>query len=49
MNFIEENVSIIKFYVLNWSTYKLLMTYKDIKINIKYKISLKNLIRVFIN
>jgi hypothetical protein len=36
MNFIEENVSIIKCYVLNWSTYKLLMIYINIKINIEY-------------
>ena len=49
INFKEENINIIKFYVLNWSIYKLLMTYINIKINIKYKISLKNLIRVFIN
>ena len=49
INFKEKNTNTINFHILNWSTYKLLMTYKDIKINIKYKISLKNLIRVFIN
>ena len=49
VNFKEENINKIKFYVLNQNNYKLLMTYKDIKINIKYKISLRNLIRVFVN
>ena len=49
VNFKEENINKIKFYVLNQNNYKLLMTYTNIKINIKYKISLRNLIRVFVN
>ena len=49
MNFKEQNINTIKFYTLNQSTYNLLMNYINIKRNIKYKISLGNLIRVFVN